>query len=82
MGVDNIDSCFLQAINGVSKIKDGYNPATWMLEVTTLSQEEILGVNFTEAYRNSDLYRYLDFKVTSQKIPSKGQQNGVVIISQ
>ena len=66
MDVDNVDSCFLQAINGVSKIKDGYNPATWMLEVTTLAQEEILGINFAEAYRNSDLYRYLEFKFISQ----------------
>lgn len=49
--------CFVQGIHGVSKIKDGYNPATWMLEVTTMAQEEILGVNFTEIYKNSDLFR-------------------------
>lgn len=28
-----------------------------MLEVTTAAQEEALGVNFTEIYKNSDLYR-------------------------
>ncbi|RVW58199.1 Pleiotropic drug resistance protein 1 [Vitis vinifera] len=39
------------------KIKDGYNPATWMLEVTTGAQEGTLGVDFTEIYKNSDLYR-------------------------
>ncbi|XP_068648511.1 ABC transporter G family member 39-like isoform X2 [Aristolochia californica] len=48
---------YLEGINGVSKIKDGYNPATWMLEVTTMAKEEIFGVNFTETYQNSDLYR-------------------------
>lgn len=53
---------FVQEINGVSKIKDGYNPATWMLEVTTSAQEENLGINFTEVYKNSDLYRYLRFE--------------------
>ncbi|CAK8531203.1 unnamed protein product [Lathyrus sativus] len=26
---------YFESIEGVSKIKDGYNPATWMLEVTT-----------------------------------------------
>ncbi|XP_057960203.1 pleiotropic drug resistance protein 1-like [Malania oleifera] len=44
-------------IDGVSKIKDGYNPATWMLEVTSAAQEAVLGVNFTEIYKNSELYR-------------------------
>uniref|UniRef100_A0A7N0RH17 ABC transporter domain-containing protein n=1 Tax=Kalanchoe fedtschenkoi TaxID=63787 RepID=A0A7N0RH17_KALFE len=44
-------------IDGVSKIKDGYNPATWMLEVSSSAQEMMLGVDFTEVYKNSDLYR-------------------------
>lgn len=47
----------MQRIEGVSKIKDGYNPATWMLEVTTEAQELTLGVDFAELYRNSELYR-------------------------
>ena len=46
-----------QGINGVSKIKDGYNPATWMLEVTTQAQEGILGVDFSQVYKNSELYQ-------------------------
>lgn len=49
----------MQGIQGVKKIKDGYNPATWMLEVTTLAQEDALGLNFAEVYMNSDLYRYV-----------------------
>ncbi|KAL6334314.1 hypothetical protein AAG906_014715 [Vitis piasezkii] len=48
---------YFEGIEGVSKIKDGYNPATWMLEVTTSAQEVILRVDFTEIYKNSDLYR-------------------------
>lgn len=48
---------FDQDIEGVPKIKDGYNPSTWMLEVTSAAQEEALGVNFTEIYKNSELYR-------------------------
>ena len=46
-----------QAINGVSKITDGYNPATWMLEVSTSAQEAALGVDFTSIYKNSELYK-------------------------
>lgn len=48
----------MKSIDGVSKIKDGYNPATWMLEITTPAQEVALGVDFTELYKNSDLYRF------------------------
>ncbi|KAK1363006.1 hypothetical protein POM88_038567 [Heracleum sosnowskyi] len=48
---------YFEAIDGISKIKDGYNPATWMLEVTASSQEMILGVDFTDIYHNSDLYK-------------------------
>ncbi|XP_025635247.1 pleiotropic drug resistance protein 1-like isoform X2 [Arachis hypogaea] len=48
---------YFESIDGVSKIKDGYNPATWMLEVTTPAQELNLGVGFHEMYKNSDLYR-------------------------
>ncbi|CAL1388195.1 unnamed protein product [Linum trigynum] len=48
---------YFEAIEGVPKIKDGYNPATWMLEVTTAAQEDNLGVNFTDIYKNSELYK-------------------------
>ncbi|CDO98092.1 unnamed protein product [Coffea canephora] len=48
---------YFEAIDGVSKIKDGYNPATWMLEVTASAQELMLGADFAEIYKNSDLYR-------------------------
>ncbi|KAM3248119.1 hypothetical protein P3L10_009887 [Capsicum annuum] len=41
---------------GIVKIKEGYNPATWMLEVTAPAQEITLGVDFTNLYKNSDLY--------------------------
>ncbi|XP_037406461.1 ABC transporter G family member 32-like [Triticum dicoccoides] len=48
---------YFEGIEGVSKIKDGYNPATWMLEVTSIVQEEMLGVDFCEIYRRSELYQ-------------------------
>ncbi|KAF9618604.1 hypothetical protein IFM89_002299, partial [Coptis chinensis] len=33
---------YFESVNGVPKIRDGYNPATWMLEVTTAAQEETI----------------------------------------
>jgi len=47
----------IQGIQGVSKIKDGYNPATWMLEVTATSQEQIVGADFSDIYKKSELYQ-------------------------
>ncbi|KAL6645521.1 hypothetical protein ACP70R_017129 [Stipagrostis hirtigluma subsp. patula] len=48
---------YFEGIQGVNLIKDGHNPATWMLEVTTASQEQLLGVDFRDIYKKSDLYQ-------------------------
>ncbi|BAH94510.1 Os09g0332360 [Oryza sativa Japonica Group] len=53
----DIFESFDESIEGVRKIKHGYNPSTWMLEVTCTLQEQITGVNFTQVYKNSELYR-------------------------
>lgn len=42
---------------GVHPLAKGINPATWMLEVSTLSKESQLGVDFADIYRNSALFR-------------------------
>ncbi|GLJ30759.1 hypothetical protein SUGI_0609870 [Cryptomeria japonica] len=47
---------YFEAVGGVPPIKDGYNPATWVLEVTSTSVEENLGVDFANIYRQSSLY--------------------------
>jgi hypothetical protein len=47
----------VQAFPGVAQIKDGYNPATWMLEVTNTSAENQLGVDFADLYLKSSLYQ-------------------------
>jgi hypothetical protein len=47
----------LQAISGVQKNKEGYNPATWMLEVSSATIEAQLEVDFAEIYNNSTLYQ-------------------------
>lgn len=46
-----------QAFPGVAKITDGYNPATWMLEVTNADVEAQLDVDFADLYLKSSLYQ-------------------------
>lgn len=53
----------LQAVPGVPKIKDGTNPATWMLDISTPAVEAQLGVDFAEIYANSELYKYVKTKL-------------------
>ncbi|XP_057416411.1 pleiotropic drug resistance protein 3 [Lotus japonicus] len=48
---------YFESIPGVPKIKDNYNPSTWMLEVTSRSAETELGVDFAQIYRESTLYK-------------------------
>ncbi|KAJ0586561.1 putative ABC-type xenobiotic transporter [Helianthus annuus] len=66
---------YFEAIDGVSKIKDGYNPATWMLEVSTSAQEIALGVDFTEIYHNSDLYRRNKDLIAELSVPRPGTKD-------
>ncbi|XP_020242669.1 LOW QUALITY PROTEIN: pleiotropic drug resistance protein TUR2-like [Asparagus officinalis] len=63
---------YFESINGVSNIKDSYNPATWMLEVTTVGQEEILGINFAELYKNSDMFRRNKALINELSSPNPG----------
>ncbi|XP_013744019.2 ABC transporter G family member 32 [Brassica napus] len=48
---------YFECIEGVKKIKAGHNPAAWMLDVTSSTEEERLGLDFAEIYRNSNLCR-------------------------
>ncbi|KAF9619693.1 hypothetical protein IFM89_008370 [Coptis chinensis] len=47
---------YFKGVEGVGKIKDGYNPATWMLKVTSGAHENILKIDFTDIYKKSELY--------------------------
>ena len=47
---------YFEAVEGVPKITEGYNPATWMLESSSVGMELRLGVDFADVYRNSRLY--------------------------
>ncbi|KAF5758174.1 putative pleiotropic drug resistance protein PDR/CDR [Helianthus annuus] len=66
---------YFEAIDGISKIKDGYNPATWMLEVSTTAQELALGVDFTEIYRKSELYKRNKALIAELGVPRPGSKD-------
>ncbi|KAG8051399.1 hypothetical protein GUJ93_ZPchr0001g31074 [Zizania palustris] len=66
---------YFEGIQGVSKIKDGYNPATWMLEVSTISQEQILGVDFSDLYRKSELYQRNKALIKELSQPAPGSSD-------
>ncbi|XP_050239633.1 pleiotropic drug resistance protein 3-like isoform X4 [Quercus robur] len=48
---------YFEGIAGVPKIKNNYNPATWMLEVTSASVEADLDIDFSRIYKDSPLHR-------------------------
>ncbi|CAJ2632869.1 unnamed protein product [Trifolium pratense] len=66
---------YFEGIQGISKIKDGYNPATWMLEVTTSSKEVELGIDFAEVYKNSELYRSNKALIKELSTPAPGSKD-------
>nr|AEO22188.1 ABCG subfamily transporter protein [Solanum tuberosum] len=53
----DIFEAFDEGISGVPKIKNNYNPATWMLEVTSTSSEAETSIDFAEVYKNSALHK-------------------------
>ncbi|KAJ6394621.1 hypothetical protein OIU77_023767 [Salix suchowensis] len=50
---------YFEAIPGVPKIKEKYNPATWMLEVSSVAAEVRLGMDFAEHHKASSLHQYV-----------------------
>ncbi|CAI7740193.1 unnamed protein product [Closterium sp. NIES-53] len=60
---------YLQAVPGVQPIPDGYNPATWMLEVTAPAAAESIGADFAEIFRNSQLFRDNEALIASLSTP-------------
>ncbi|KAG7034516.1 ABC transporter G family member 34, partial [Cucurbita argyrosperma subsp. argyrosperma] len=66
---------YFESVPGVPKIKDGYNPATWMLDVTASSVETQLDVDFAEIYANSALYQRNQELIQELSTPAPGSQD-------
>ncbi|KAM1056398.1 hypothetical protein ACFX13_030551 [Malus domestica] len=66
---------YFEAIPGVPKIKDGYNPATWMLDVSSAAVEAQNDVDFAEIFANSDLYRRNQELIKELSTPQPGSKD-------
>ncbi|KAK4836183.1 hypothetical protein QYF36_019619 [Acer negundo] len=66
---------YFEGISGVLKIKDNYNPATWMLEITSTSSEAELGVDFAQEYKDSILYENNKELVRQLSTPPSGSRD-------
>ncbi|KAK1439447.1 hypothetical protein QVD17_05265 [Tagetes erecta] len=64
-----------EAIPGVPKIKHGYNPATWVLEVTSSSAEIQLNVDYAQIYANSTLYQDNQKLIMELSVPPSGSKD-------
>jgi len=66
---------YFEAIPGVTKIKEKYNPATWMLEVSSMAAEVRLGIDFAEHYRSSSLHQRNKALVRELSTPPPGAKD-------
>ncbi|XP_010651917.2 pleiotropic drug resistance protein 2 [Vitis vinifera] len=66
---------YFESVPGVTKIKEGYNPATWMLEVSTSAVEAQLDIDFAEVYANSALYRRNQDLINELSTPAPGSKD-------
>ncbi|XP_047307747.1 ABC transporter G family member 39-like [Impatiens glandulifera] len=66
---------YFETIQGVTKITKGYNPATWMLEVTSPHVESQFNLDFAEVYANSSLYQRNQELIKELSTKSPGSQD-------
>eukprot|EP01018_Ginkgo_biloba_P002637 Gb_30093 [translate_table: standard] len=66
---------YFEAIPGVPRITEGYNPATWALEITSTAAEQNLGVDFSELYIKSPLYQRIEALIKELSTPVAGSMD-------
>ncbi|KAF8027596.1 hypothetical protein BT93_E0489 [Corymbia citriodora subsp. variegata] len=66
---------YFESIPRVLKIKDKYNPATWMLEVSSIAAEMQLKMDFAEHYKSSSLFRRNKELVKELSTPPPGAKD-------
>ncbi|XP_024922481.2 pleiotropic drug resistance protein 3 [Ziziphus jujuba] len=66
---------YFEGIPGVPRIKDNYNPATWMLEISSASAEAELGIDFANIYKESAQYRDTMAMVRELSEPKAGSRD-------
>uniref|UniRef100_A0AAV2Z7R7 ABC transporter domain-containing protein n=1 Tax=Lagenidium giganteum TaxID=4803 RepID=A0AAV2Z7R7_9STRA len=79
------DSCelirYFEAVPGVDKIRDGYNPATWMLEVTGAGVGHQSQQDFVAVFKDSEQKRMLDFEMDQEGFSKPSTVYGPIVFS-
>ncbi|CAN1747659.1 ABC transporter G family member 39 [Linum perenne] len=60
---------------GVPKIQEGTNPATWMLDISSAAVESQLNVDFAEIYSHSELYKRNQELIKELSTPTPGSRD-------
>ncbi|XP_071738064.1 ABC transporter G family member 35-like isoform X1 [Rutidosis leptorrhynchoides] len=63
---------YFEKIPGVPKIREKYNPATWILDLSSIAAEIRLGIDFSEQYKASPLHQKNKTLVTELSVPREG----------
>ncbi|KAK8921126.1 ABC transporter G family member 39 [Platanthera zijinensis] len=63
---------YFESIQGVPRITQDQNPATWMLEITSPSIEAQLKLDFAEVYSRSSLYMKNQEMIKEMSFPAPG----------
>ncbi|XP_070661681.1 ABC transporter G family member 29-like [Malus domestica] len=66
---------YFEAVPGVPKIKERSNPATWMLEVSSVATEFKLGMDFAQHYKSSSLHQRNKALINELSTPPPGAKD-------
>jgi ABC-type multidrug transport system permease subunit len=65
---------YFEGLPGVPKLKEGLNPATWMLQISTPGMEKMIGCDFADAYKSSATFRNVQAEIDKLEVPPEGSR--------
>ncbi|CAH2079071.1 unnamed protein product [Thlaspi arvense] len=65
---------YFLSIPEVPKMKENTNPATWLLDITSKSSEDKLGVDLAQMYNESDLFKENNILIEEMRFTSLGSE--------
>lgn len=71
---------YFEAIPGVPRCREGLNPATWMLQISTPAMEQRIGVNFADHYAASSAHRYTLAYLQPECLAAGGHWQGAAML--
>ncbi|XBI35443.1 hypothetical protein VPH35_121123 [Triticum aestivum] len=66
---------YFEVIPAVPRIKDGQNPASWVLDISSHAMECTIGVDYVQIYENSNLYKENMALVDELSKPNTNQED-------